>query len=144
MDIRESFSRLKKKLNYPLSGRKSKPGRTGADAGGERVDPTGSVSQPLHRVVAGGGHGREEDEADAGGRQDSTDRPLQPGEPESVQALGSENDQEEEEPDIDGKELSQRLVGSGLGREENDPSEENVERVYPSPSIPHSGKPDST
>ena len=47
------LSKLKKKLKPRLPGSKHKPIKTGTDAGGERVDPTGSLPRPEPHVVAG-------------------------------------------------------------------------------------------
>jgi hypothetical protein len=139
MDIRESFSGLKKKLKHRLTASKRKPDRTGADADGERVDSTDSFLWPEPHVVAGGGHEREGNGANAG-QVRSTGRPPQPGEPEPVPGRGTETDQEGGEADVE------VTVGSGYSREEDDTNGEKVERVYPSPStppIPRGGTPDS-
>jgi len=53
---RDSLSRAKKKTKHRLTGSKRKPERTGPDARGERVDPSGSLPQPEPRVAASGGH----------------------------------------------------------------------------------------
>jgi len=125
-DIRDSFSRLKKKIKHELTGSKHKPDRIGPDAPGERAKPTGK----------------------ADGRRDrSTNQAPQL---EYVPAGGSDNDQRKEEVDVRGTEVSQRsphlspdadvavTVGSRHSGE--------VERICPSsstPSIPHGGNPDS-
>jgi hypothetical protein len=76
MDMRESFSRLKKKLKHPLTKSKHKPDRTGADASGERVDASGSLPQLEPHVAAGGGRDQEGSGANAIGEQlFSTDPP---------------------------------------------------------------------
>lgn len=145
MDIRNSFSELKKKLKHLLTVIKCNPGRTGADAGGERADRAGSLPQPEPHVAAGGSQ-----------RQDrsAADRPLQPGQPASVPVYGGEKEKEEGRADVDGREVSQAcsdlhsevgvVVGSGPGREGNGADGEKPVRVYPSLSalsIPSSGKP---
>ena len=135
MDIRDSFSRLKKKLKLPLAGSRHKPGRAGAGCDG---DPTNSLPRPKPHVVD---HDREEAR--------STDRLSQPNELEPVPAHGSENGRGERE----GRGVSQKDshprpnveagAGSGHGREGDDDSGEEVERVYPSlpaPSIPYDGE----
>ena len=117
-------------------GKKRKPNRIGADAGGERVDP-GSLSPPESPVVVGGSHDREDNEANANERQVSlTDQPPQP---ESVLACGSGGDQEGGEVDVDGNEVSQVHpharsdaevgVGSGPSGEGGGVYGEKVERV---------------
>ena len=54
MSIRDSFSRLKKKLKRSLTGGRRKPERVGADVAGEEVDRAGSLlrseSHPEVRV----------------------------------------------------------------------------------------------
>jgi len=137
---------MKKKVKHRLIG-KRRPGRTGANLGGERTDSTSSLPQLGPHVVAGEGYDREGDRANAAGeRVFSTDLPPQSAEPESVPAR--ENDNGQEEAGVDGKEASQRhsyphpdvevAVGSGRSGE--------LEGVHPSPSTPsisHGGKPDS-
>jgi hypothetical protein len=56
MDVREPFSRLKKKIKHRLTGSKHKSDRTEADAGGERADASGLLSRLESHVVTGGGH----------------------------------------------------------------------------------------
>ena len=156
MDIRDSFSRLKKKLKHPLTGKKRKRDRAGADAGGERVDPAGSSSRPEPSVVAGGSHHQEDNRANTDERQANlTDQPPQPDEPESVPARGSEGDQEGGDVDFDKRESNQVHphphsdveveVGSGPSGKGDGVDAEKVERVDPSPSAPptsHDGEPD--
>ena len=147
-DMRDSFSKLKKKIKHKITGRQRKQDRTGPDAHGERADPTGSLPRPEPRVAASDGHDRDGNGTDAGGRQiRSTDRAPQL---ESLPAGGSDNDRQRGEVDVHGTEVSQRssrldsdaevavTVGSRRSRE--------LERVYPSSStsVPHSGNPDST
>ena len=150
MDIRDSFSRLKKKIKHPLTGNRQKSGRTAADADGERASSTDLLPQPKSHVVD---RDREGDGANESGQQvRSMDQPPQPDEPEPVSVQGNENDQGERE----GRGISQKDshphpsievgVGSGHGGEGNNDSGEKVGRVYPfpsTPSIPHDGEPDS-
>jgi len=152
MDVRKSFSRLKKKLEHPWS--KRKPDRTGADSDRESFDSAGPPPRPVSHVVAGGGHDRE-DGVNAEGQQiHPTDKLLSPGVAEPAQVHGGDEDQEEGEGSIDGRESSQRhshlcsdikvVTGGGPGREENGVDGEKVGRVYPSQptlSIPRGGKP---
>ena len=58
MDIRESFSRLKKKLKHPGTGRRSDRAR--ADPGRETVDPASSLSRQLPHVVEGDDYHQED------------------------------------------------------------------------------------
>ena len=53
MDIREPFSKLKKRIKHRLTGSKHKPGKIGVDAGGEEVGTPGSLLQPEPHFVAG-------------------------------------------------------------------------------------------
>jgi len=144
-DIRGSLSKMKKKLNHRLTGRKRKQDGTGADPSREGTDSTGSFPQPELPVVADESCDREGDRASAVGEPVfSTDRPPQPDGPESVPAHGSDYSQQGGEADIDGREVGQRQlhphpdVKVAVGE---------VEEVYPSSSTPlisHGGKPDST
>ena len=68
-DIRDSYSRLKKKFKHRLTGSKNKPDGTESDASGERVSSTSSLPQPEPRIVAGGGSNRSGDKANADGQQ---------------------------------------------------------------------------
>jgi hypothetical protein len=147
MDVREPFSRLKKKIKHRLTGSKHKPGGTQTGADGERLDATGSFSRPEPHVVVGGGHDQEGSGANVvGGHVFSTNQPPQPDEPEPVPAPGSGDDQEEGEADVDeGKDGQRYSAGSGLGQEGDGADEEKVEQVHPSPSTPplvRGGKPD--
>jgi len=54
MDIRESFSKLKKRFKH--QGSKGTPDKTGVDSGAESVDPGGSLSRPVPHVVTCGSH----------------------------------------------------------------------------------------
>jgi len=118
--IRDSFSRVKKKIKHRITGSKRKPAGTGPGARGEGVDPSGSLPRPEPRVEVSGDHDRGGDGANTGGRQAySTD-------------LGSR------EVDIGGGGFD---VESAIGSRHSG----EVERVYPSvstPPIPSSGKPD--
>ena len=161
---RDSLSKLKKKLKHLVTSSKRKPDGTGADVGGERVDPTGSLSRPVSesRITVGGGLDQGESVENAGGPQIcSTDRLSHPDQPESVPAHGSENesDQGGGDGDVDGREVGQGhshphsevevavAVESGSGLGGNDADGEKAERVHPSPStpsIPPSAKSEST
>ena len=153
MDIRDSFSRLKKKIKRPFTGRKRKPGKIGADAGGGRVDPADSLSQPEPHIIAGGSNNREDNGADEGGLQArSTDQPPQPDESEPVPACGGENDQQRGEAEVDGGEAgkshshpqpdAEAMAEIGPSREGNDAKEAKIEGVTPTPSILRNEKPD--
>ena len=159
MDMRDSFSKLKKKLKHPLTGRKNKPSGTGVDTGEERLDPAGSLPRSGPHVVAGGGPNRDEDGAKADRWQvrptDLLSQFPQPDQSEPVPARGSENYQEGGEEGVGGGGVSQDhshpqpgaevVVGGGPSRGGNDTDGEKTEWVYPSPSTPsiqRSGKPD--
>jgi len=142
-DIRDSLSRMKNNLKYPLRNSKRKPDGAGASA-----DPTDSLPQQGPHVVAGDSHDRQGNRADADGEQDfPMDQRTQPDEPESASVRGSENDQERPgEAGIDVEAGQGRPfphlggeVAVGVG------SSQEVERVYPSSStpIPHGANPDS-
>ena len=154
MDVRKSFSRLKKKLEHPWS--KRKPDRTGTDSGGESLDPAGSLSRPASYAVAGDDHSRE-DGVDADGQQICpTDKPLPLGVPDPAPVHGGDDDQEGggTEGGVDGWGESLRhsrpdsdigvVAGGGPSREGNGADGEKVGQVHPSqstPSIPRSGTP---
>jgi len=116
-DIRGSLSRTKKKIKDRLKGSKRKPGRTGADAGGEEASSTSSLPPPDPHALVGGGHNREHHEVDIGGRE-SSQRNLH--------------------PDVE------VAVGSGPGREGNDVDGKKTDRVDPPPSMPSIPHNDST
>ena len=152
MDIRDSFSRLKKKLKHP--GSKRKPDRTRLDPGaGERVNPAGSLSRPTPHVTVGSGRNQGDSEVNTDGHQScSKDESPPPGVPERVPAGESENDQEGGEANADGRYLPLHpdvgvAAGSVPGREGGGVDGEKIGQAYPSPPIPsiaHSGKPDGT
>ena len=145
MDIRGSFSRLKKKLKH--SEIKHKPDRTEANSREEREDPPTSPSPPVLHVVVGGGHRRGEDGVNTdGGQISSTDRPLLPDVPGPALAGRIKDTERGGDGGVDGVEVSQRpshphsdikvVVGSRLGWGRNESCGENVGRVHPSPSTP--------
>jgi len=151
MDVRNSFSRLKKKVKR--MGGKRKPGRTGADTDGESISAASSLPQPEPHVVAGDGGGGG---SDPDGRQaSSTDQPLQPDEPESVPASGGENDGVGD-ADVDGGQVGtvyshphpgiESGTRSGPNRGGDGADEEGDEIFYScsstTPSAPRSGEPD--
>ena len=148
-EFRDSFSRLKKKVKYRLTGSKPKPNGPGADVGGERVESTGSRLGSEPHVIAGGSHDQEGDGANVGGGQIiSTVRLPQPDDPGSVLTRGSANDQEGMETDVDVEVTEESELAEG-----REIDVEKIERVYPSlattssfklqASTPHHGKPDS-
>jgi len=151
MDIRDSFSRLKKKVKH--LGSKQKPGKTGADVDGGSVDPDSPLLQPEPHVVVDDGEGNG---ADGNGKQTGpADRPPQPDEPELVSTNRSENDQEGAEAGINGRGVSTMYlhlhsdvevgVGTGPSRDGNGADGEeggqSHSRSFP-PSISHDGEPD--
>ena len=152
MDIRSSFSRLKK--NFKYKGSKGKPDRTGTDPGGERADPAGLLLQSVSHVVGGGSRNRD-DEATVYRQQIRlTDSPLPPNVSEPVPAHGSDDGKQAAEGGVGGEPnqnhfhphpVIELAVGSGPGQKGNDADEGNVGRDDPSPSTPliaYGGKPD--
>ena len=132
MDIRDSFSRLKKKLKN-----RHKPRRTGVGPGGGSTN-----SLPLSKPYI---VDRDREEIH------STDRPPQPDELEPLPAYGSANCQGKGEEGGVSQDHSRPRpnieveAGSGRGREGNDDSGKKVGGVYPSPSTPsilRDGEPD--
>jgi hypothetical protein len=73
MDVREPFSRLKKKIKHRLTRKKPKSDRTEADTGGERSDASGSLSRPESHVVTGSGHPDAEGVVGSGPRREGND-----------------------------------------------------------------------
>ena len=148
MGLRDSFSRLKKKVKH--LGSQRKPGRPGTDVGGESADSENSFLGPEPHVVSGDAEGIGAD----GEQVSSTDQPPQPDEPESVPAGGGENKRGEEE-DIEGMEVGRRyshldsdfeaVVGGRPGQEGGDVDGGEDERFYScssTPSTPRGGDPD--
>jgi len=126
-DIRDSFSRTKKKIKQRLTGSKLKPDITGADTRGEIIDSTGSLLLPGPRVTVGGGHDQGGNGADTGGRQ------------------AYSMDLGRREVDIGGGGSSQRHSYSDVEAGMANRRSGKVERVYPStstPQIPSRAKPD--
>ena len=104
MGIRDSFSKLKKKVKH--LGRKRKPDRPGGNVNAEDVGPADPLLQPEAHIVAGDGEGNE---TNAGGQQvSSTDQPPQPGEPELMLASGGKNGRRVGEAGVDGSEVGMR------------------------------------
>ena len=138
MNLRHSFSRLKKKVKHVWNKRK---------LDGAGVGPANPLPGPGPHIVAGNGEGNG---ADIVGRQDySTDRSLQSVEPEPVLAGGSEDCKGGGGMDVNGGEVDRRDslqrsdVGSGPGRGGVDVDED--ERFYScssAPSTPGSREPD--
>ena len=152
MGFRDSFSRLKKKLKHPLTRTRHNLDTAGTDSGGEGVDSASSLPQSGSHIIAGSSHDGETD----GRRVYSTDQPPQSDQPEPVPACGSENDQGGGEVEVDGRGVGQKgshshsdvevAVEGGPGLEGIDANGETVEWAHPpssTPSIPHSGGPDS-
>ena len=67
-DIRDSFSRLKKGVKHRLTGSKRKADKTRASGHGERVDSSGSLSQPGPDAATSGEREQGGNKFDAGGR----------------------------------------------------------------------------
>jgi len=151
MDLRQSFSRLKKKVK--LLGSKRKPGRTRLDANEEGVDSANPLPRPEPHIVAGDGEGSGVDVSGEG--VCSTDRPPQSDGTEPVPAGGREGDQAGGGVDVGGEEVTQRcspphsdiqiVAESGPGRAGGDASEEEEEQFHScssTPSTPRSREPD--
>ena len=151
MDIRNSFSRLKKKVKR--LGNKHKPDRTGSDIDGESVGAATPLPRPEPHIAMDDSEGNG---TDTGGLEVcSTDQPRQPDEREPVPVSRSENDRGGE-VDVDGGEIS--LVysyphpdvdvgaGSGPGRKGSGAEGEEDGQFYhrsSAPPTPHSREPDS-
>jgi hypothetical protein len=146
MSFRDSLSTLKKDVKRRLKGKKLKPDKTGADAGGERVASVGSPSGSEHPVVGGSGQGQEGTNT-VGGHVDPADGPTQQGEPSPWLRLKANRSEKSGRQDVDGTKVGQIppnldpdvevVVGSGGSGE--------IEPACPSPSaasIPQSVKPD--
>jgi len=144
MDVRGSFSRLKKKFKH---GGKQKWDRTGANPGEERRDPAGPPSsQQGPHVIVDGGHHQADKESDTDGRRiHSMDQSPAQGVPEPVLARRSNDGQERIEGGVDGEEVSQRysrlhshieLAVGGSGHKGDKADGEQDKRTHPSPSTP--------
>jgi len=145
----EPFSRLKKKVKHRLAGGAPKQKKTGADVGGESVDPIGSRSTPEPHAVAGGRDQEGKEPNADGGQVLPMTRLSQLGGSDFVSAFKSVNDQGRGEADIGGREVEDphSVTEGSEPTERKDIDGEKLEQVYPSPSttsIPHDGKPDST
>jgi len=145
-DMRNSLSKMKKRVKQRLTGRKRKPDETGANPSGGGADSTTPLPPPDLHIAAGKSRDRRGDGPNAAEEQSfSTDLLLQSGGPGSGPARGSDNGQEGEETGVDGGGASQRYsyphpdVGSERSGE--------PEGACPSPPVPpisHDGEPDST
>jgi hypothetical protein len=82
MDVREPFSRLKKKIKHRLAGSKHKSDRTEADARGGKADASGSLPRPESHIVTGSGHPDVEGVVESGSSREGND----PGEEKVEQA----------------------------------------------------------
>ena len=138
MGIRDSFSRLKEKLDLKSTGRRRKPDGTGSGTDKERV---GSLPRPEPCVVAGGGHDRAGGGSNADVRQvrprDRLPRPDKPKSEPSDQegggvVVGGDDTQRHSNLSL-GVEVA---VRSGPGREWNGADGGKIIQIYPSPSIP--------
>ena len=141
MGIRDSFSKLRERLDPKSKGRRRKPDGTGSGTEGEGVDQVDSLPRPVPHVVVGGqGGGGSGSNADL--RQvHSTDRLPQPDEPEYL----SSEQEVEGGTDVDGGEAIRRhshlytdagvVRGSGSGQGD-DADEEEGDRSYSRLSVP--------
>lgn len=150
MDMREAFSKFKKKIPrpHPLAGSRRKTDRVEAEADRERANSTGSPLPSETHIVAGGG---DRNRANTDGRHvDFTDRPPQSDSPEPMPPHPGESDRGGKQADADRGEISKRrwfAMGSKSSREGTHLDAERIDRVYPSPAsppFPQSGKPNST
>jgi len=145
-DMRDSLSKMKKRVKQRLTGRKRKPDETGANPSGGAADSTTSLPPPDPQVVADESLDRGGDGPNASEEQPfSTDRPLQPGGPESGPAPGSDKDQGGEETGVDVGRANQRYSHPhpDVGSERSG----KPEGACPSPPVPpvsHGAEPDST
>jgi hypothetical protein len=73
MDVREPFSRFKKKIKHRLTGKRPKSDRTEVDAGGGRAGASGSLPRPEPLVITGGGHPDLEGVEGGGPRREGND-----------------------------------------------------------------------
>ena len=146
MDIRDSLSRLKKKVGRKISSRKREPDGTVDEFGGGRAGETDSLSRPVSRGAAGGGHSRGTNKANTDEQEvRSTGEPT-PDVTVHVPARGSADDQGGVEGGIGGGEPSHGYshprsdarvtVGSGPSQQGNEVDREKDGGVYPSPSTP--------
>ena len=144
MGIRDSFSRLKEKLELKPTGGRRKLGDMGPSTGGKGDGPAGSLPRPIPNVAVGGrdvgGSG-----FNIGGRR--------------VRLAGlllrppSPNNQEGERVDVDGAEVNQKHshlctdveVAAGSLYSRWDGADEEEDQFYScssAPSTPRSGSPD--
>ena len=151
MDLRDSFSKLKKKVKH--LGRKKKSDRTGVDADGESVKSSNPVPRPEPHTEADDG---KENRADTDGWPAySPDQLPRPDEPEQVPASEIENVQEGGEAGVDGRKHGLRDshpnpdieggAGSGPSREGSVADGGEGKQSYSSsstPSNPRVGEPD--
>jgi len=152
MDIRNPFSRLKKKVKR--LGSKQKLGRTGVNVDEESVDPDNLLPLSDHHVAGGEGEPSRANEGEQ--RASSMDQPPQLDELEALLANRGEHDQlGGGEGDIDGRKVrpmysrsrSDTGVGAGSGprQDGNGTDGEDDEQFYScssTPSISHGGEPD--
>ena len=147
MGIRDSFSRLKDKLELKSKGRRPKPDGTGSGTDGEEAYPSGSLPRPAPSVAVGGHDGGGDGLNDDGPQVLSRDQLPRSAKPESA------HDDQGGGADLGGGGVSQKrshlrpdvevVVASGLGQEEDSADREKLEQAHPSPSVPlisHSGK----
>lgn len=143
MDIRNSFSRLKKKVKRMRS--KQRPGGTGADADGERVDPDNPCPRPEPHVAVNKADG---DRQQAG----ATYQPPQQDKAELVPANWSENSHGGGEADVNGRKVGpthphprpDTEIGTGNRprQQGNGVDREGGGQFYSYPSVSHGGEPE--
>lgn len=149
MGIRDSFSRLKERLELGSTGGRRKPDGTESGTDREGVDRADSLPRPAPYVVVGGHNGGGSG-SDAGGRQAHLMDFLPP-----LDKRGCGPGEPGGRADVDGGEIRQSnlhprpdievVVGSGPGREGDGAGEEGDENFYScssAPSTPRDGEPD--
>ena len=146
MGIRNSFSKLKKKVKH--LGSKHKPDRPEAGADGESIGPASPSPPPEPYVVEGDGKGNG---PNADGQQACSTDQLQSDKPVPVPASGSGSGQGGGGAGVDWREVSQRhshpqrdveVVVGGEPSQGRDDADEEGEQFYScssTPSTPRDG-----
>jgi len=84
VNLRESFSRMKRGIKRRLKGGKRKADKTGADGRGETIaGPSGSLPRPGSPAVTGGDREREENEPDPNADHENAEPSVPPDEKKS-------------------------------------------------------------
>ena len=143
MGIRDSFSRLKEKLDPGSKGRKRKPDGAGSGTDGEGVGSAGSLPRPEPSVTAGGRNGGGGG-SNADVRQDLlASRLPQPDELESTPGDKEGGEAEDSRRHSHLRSVVETTVGSGPDGGGCGADDGGSEQSYPrssTPSTPHNGK----